>query len=90
MIIQVVGRTHVNYVNKENKTVQGYQIYGIVIDDDYYTPDLEGHTVFDAYISCATLSLVPEIDNHYRVIKQRSRDSEGKEYDRYIDLKELS
>ena len=89
MIIEVVGTQHVKYTRKDNVNVEGYQVSGVIIEDDYLVQDLVGNNVFTGYFSCSSLRLVPEVNKCYRIIKSRSKDSDGKDCDRYVDLVEV-
>lgn len=69
MIIQVTGYKYIEYTNKNNQLIKGYEIHGVQSKPDYEDPNVTGELTFTAFFSLQNLEgCVPNIDGEYEVV----------------------
>lgn len=68
MIIRVTGTKFVKYTNKNNNSVEGFEIHGVIVEPDEEDKNVNGCLTFAEFFNNANLESVPFEGQEYRVI----------------------
>lgn len=69
MIIKVTGYKYVEYTNKNNQKVTGYEIHGLQTQADFDDKNVTGFLSFSSFFSLQNLGgSVPLLNEEYEVV----------------------
>lgn len=78
MKVLTFGYRDVRYTNKENKLVEGYEVYGMVIVPDHEDQNLYGYDKFEAFIKKGNQPTPINENQEYLVVWTIGKEFNGK------------